>query len=50
MVDRRFVTSMEARVTVAMHDGHVRTFIDPAAGQPAEIITSVDGSAFRTSG
>jgi purine nucleosidase len=46
MVDRRFVTSMTARVTVAMHEGHVRTFIDPAAGHEAEIITSVDGPAF----
>jgi hypothetical protein len=46
MVDRRFVTSMTARVTVAMHQGHVRTFIDPAAGDEAEIITSVDAPAF----
>jgi purine nucleosidase len=45
-VDRRFVTSMQARVTVAMHHGHVRTFIDPAAGHEAEIITSVDWEAF----
>ena len=46
MVDRRFVTSMTAKVTVAMHQGHVRTFIDPAAGHDAEIITSVDWRAF----
>jgi len=46
MVDRRFVTSMRARVTVAMHQGHVRTFIDPAAGHEAEVITSVDWQAF----
>ncbi|MDP9237305.1 MAG: nucleoside hydrolase [Chloroflexota bacterium] len=46
MVDRRFVTSVTARVTVAMHEGHVRTFIDPAAGHEAEIITSVDAPAF----
>lgn len=46
MVDRRFVTSMRAKVTVAMHQGHVRTFIDPAAGHEAEIITSVDADAF----
>jgi inosine-uridine nucleoside N-ribohydrolase len=45
-VDRRFVTSMTARVTVAMHRGHVRTFIDPAAGLEAEIITAVDWQAF----
>jgi hypothetical protein len=46
MADRRFVTSMTARVTVAMHQGQVRTFIDPAAGDEAEIITSVDAPAF----
>jgi purine nucleosidase len=46
MIDRRFVTSMTARVAVAMHQGYVRTFIDPAAGQEAEIITSVDAPAF----
>jgi len=46
MVDRRFVTSELARVTVAMHEGLARTFIDPAAGHEAEIITSVDAPAF----
>ena len=46
MVDRRFVTSELARVTVAMHGGLARTFIDPAAGHEAEIITSVDAPAF----
>jgi purine nucleosidase len=45
-VDRRFVTSMQAQVTVAMHQGLVRTFIDPAAGHDSEIITSVDWRAF----
>jgi len=34
------------RVTAAMHGGVVRTFIDPAAGHEAEIITSVDAPAF----
>jgi purine nucleosidase len=46
MVDRRFVTSQTMYVTVAMHQGHVRTFIDPAAGREAEVITSVDAPAF----
>jgi purine nucleosidase len=46
IVDRRFVTSMQAKVTVAMHQGLVRTFIDPADGHEAEIITSVDWRAF----
>lgn len=46
MVDRRFVTSERMRVTVAMHAGLVRTFVDPAAGQEAEVITSADAPAF----
>jgi purine nucleosidase len=45
-VDRRFVTSMTTPVTVAMHHGHVRTFIDPAAGHKAEVITSVNWREF----
>jgi purine nucleosidase len=45
-VDRRFVTSEELPVTVAMHEGAVRTFIDRVAGHPAEVITSVDAPAF----
>jgi inosine-uridine nucleoside N-ribohydrolase len=44
--DRRFVTTTTAKVTVAMHQGHVRTFIDPAAGNDAEIVTSVDAAGF----
>jgi purine nucleosidase len=43
---RRFVTTQRHRVTVAMHHGHVRTFIDPAAGHEAEVVTSVDAPAF----
>ncbi len=43
---RRFVTTHRARVTVAMHQGHVRTFIDPAAGFEAEIVDSVDAAGF----
>ena len=46
MVGRRFVTSERMPVTVAMHDGHVRTFIDRAAGHEAEVVTSVDWQAF----
>lgn len=43
---RRFVTIEPMRVTAAMHEGSVRTFIDPAAGRPAEVVTSVDATAF----
>ena len=46
MVDRRFVKSTTMPVTVALHHADARTFIDPAAGAPAEIITSVDAPAF----
>ncbi len=46
LVDRRFVTSTTLPVTVALQRAHVRTFIDPAAGQGAEVITSVDARAF----
>jgi purine nucleosidase len=45
-VDRRFVTSEMMPITVAIHDGVVRTFIDPVEGKPAEVITSVDGARF----
>ena len=47
LVERSFVETMRAPVTVAMHPGgHVRTFIDPLEGAEAEIVTSVDGEAF----
>jgi purine nucleosidase len=46
VVDRRFVTSATMPVTVALHHADARTFIDPAAGQPAEVITSVDARGF----
>jgi hypothetical protein len=36
-------------VTVAMHQGVVRTFVDPAAGHDAEVITGVDAPAFAES-
>jgi purine nucleosidase len=45
-VDRTCVTSETFPVTVAIHDGAVRTFIDPLDGRDAEVITSVDGDAF----
>ena len=43
---RRFVTIERMPVTVAMHQGVVRTFIDPAAGVEADVVTSVDAPAF----
>lgn len=45
-VDRRCVTVERLPVTVAIHDGVVRTFIDPVEGAEAEVVTSVDGASF----
>lgn len=46
LVDRRFVTATTLPVTVAISHANPRTFIDPAYGQAAEVITSVDVPAF----
>jgi purine nucleosidase len=46
LVDRRFVEARELPSTVAMVDGFVRTFIDPAAGRDVEVVTDVDAPAF----
>ncbi len=45
-VEERFVRRERVPVTVALHDGHVRTFVDPAAGVEADVITDVDAPAF----
>lgn len=45
-VERRFVTTETMPVTVALHEGAVRTFVDRVAGREAEVVTSVDGEAF----
>lgn len=46
LVRSGLVTTEVLPVTVAVHDGSLRTFVDPAAGHPSEVVTSVDGSAF----
>ncbi len=46
LVDRRFVSVEELPVTVAVHEGKVRTFIDPVDGVPAEVVTFVDANGF----
>ena len=46
VVDRRFVKTERLKATVAIVDGHVRTFIDPAAGREVEVVTDVDARAF----
>jgi purine nucleosidase len=46
LVDRDLVTSRRVPVTVARHNGVIRTFIDPVKGNEAEVITSVDAAGF----
>ena len=46
VVDRRFVKTERLKATVAIVDGRVRTFIDPAAGREVEVVTDVDARAF----
>jgi purine nucleosidase len=46
LVERSFVTTETLPVTVAMHDGGARTFIDPIGGREAEVVRSVDAPAF----
>lgn len=46
-VERSFVTVERQPVTVVHHQDHVRTFIDPLEGAPADVVTSVDLPAFR---
>ena len=43
---RGFVTIERKPVTVAMHQGVVRTFIDPAFGVEADVVTSADTAGF----
>jgi inosine-uridine nucleoside N-ribohydrolase len=46
LVDTRFVTTERLPVTVAVHEGRARTFVDPVCGQEAEVVRSVDAPAF----
>ena len=41
-----YFSSEELPVTVVEHEGEVRTFVDPVAGRPAEVVRSVDPIAF----
>jgi purine nucleosidase len=45
-VDRSFVTVERQPVTVALHRGIPRTFVDPLEGVPADVVTDVDADAF----
>jgi inosine-uridine nucleoside N-ribohydrolase len=47
VLDGDFVTAETLPVTTVIHDGFVRTLIDPAAGRPVEVVRSVDLEAFR---
>jgi len=46
LVERRFVRLTTLPVTVALHDGAVRTFVDPVAGREVEVVTGVDAEDF----
>jgi inosine-uridine nucleoside N-ribohydrolase len=46
-VERGFVVTESLPVTVVLHDGHPRTFVDPVDGVPAEVVRSVDLTALR---
>ncbi len=46
LVDTSFVTIERLPVTVATHEGNVRTFVDPVAGREADVVRSVDAEAF----
>ncbi|MFN2490760.1 MAG: nucleoside hydrolase [Actinomycetota bacterium] len=46
MVEEGFVSVQDLPVTAALVDGNVRTFVDPVAGRPARVVTSVDAPAF----
>lgn len=45
-VDRRFVRVERLPVTVAVHGDAVRTFVDPVAGTPADVVTAVAAPQF----
>jgi purine nucleosidase len=46
-VERSFVTIERLPVTVSRHGSHVRTFVDPVEGKPADVVRSVDVDALR---
>jgi len=46
MVERGFVQTAILPVTVALHGGLVRTFVDPVSGADAEVVTAVDAEGF----
>jgi purine nucleosidase len=46
IADQSFVTIERLPVTVAMHDGVPRTFVDPVGGREADVVTGVDADKF----
>jgi purine nucleosidase len=45
-VSSEFVTVERMPVTVALHDGVPRTFVDPLQGREADVVTGVDADGF----
>jgi len=45
-VSTDFVTVERVPVTVALHDGVPRTFVDPLQGREADVVTAVDAEGF----
>lgn len=46
LVEPGFVSMTRHPVTVAVHGGHVRTFVDPVGGRPATVVTGCDAAGF----
>jgi purine nucleosidase len=46
LVDESFVSVEEMPVSAVLHEGEVRTFVDPVAGRPARVVTSVAAAEF----
>jgi inosine-uridine nucleoside N-ribohydrolase len=45
-VETRFVKTRRMPVSVTMHQGSVRTFVDPLEGRMADVVTEVDAGGF----
>jgi len=46
LVEPELVTTEQLPVTVAYHEGLARTFVDPVAGRPVQVVRSVQAREF----